>query len=178
MSMETKKPVDDMRASEEAGYEKRDAHIPALLQFGFWLALVIFVAVYGMKFTLNYFQRVQPLGPKVSPLASERTLPPAPRLQTAPHQELIDFCTAQQKDLSTYRWVDQQNGIVQIPVDRAMELILERGLPIRAASQAPADAGAIHAVGTMEAPLPAGVEGPCGYITEPDPNEKRAEPKD
>lgn len=179
MSMETKKPLKDAHDAEQARYEKRDANIPALLQFGFWLAVVIVVAVVGMYYTLNYFQRVQPLGPKVSPLATERTLPPSPRLQAHPHQELLEFCSAQEQDLKTYRWVDQQNGIVQIPVDRAMELILERGLPIRPASQAPAGSGEMHQVGTVDSPLPAGVEGPCGYITEPDREAKAAEaPKD
>src|SRR6202142_1741338 len=57
MSMVTKKPLKDGHDAEEPRYEKRDANIPALLQFGFWLAIVIAVAVIGMKFTLNYFQK-------------------------------------------------------------------------------------------------------------------------
>jgi hypothetical protein len=178
MSMETKKPPKDEHGAEEPRYEKRDANLPALLQFGFWLAIVIAVAVIGMKFTLNYFQRVMPEGKPASPMSDARTLPPAPRLQVHPRQELHDYCTGQQQDVTSYSWVDQQNGIVRIPVDRAMELILERGLPVRPASQAPVGSAGMHQVGSYDAPLPAGVEGPCGYLTELDKKKPDEEPKE
>ena len=63
-------------------------------------------------------------------------IPPGPLLQVQPHQELQDYCAAQQQDVNTYGWVDQQSGVVRIPVERAMELILAEGLPARAASEA------------------------------------------
>ena len=31
--------------------------------------------------------------------------------------------------LTSYAWVDKPGGFARIPVDRAMELIVERGLP-------------------------------------------------
>jgi hypothetical protein len=34
--------------------------------------------------------------------------------------------------LSSYGWVDREAGIVRIPIDRAMDLLAERGLPARA----------------------------------------------
>ena len=37
--------------------------------------------------------------------------------------------------LTTYGWVDRKNGIVHIPIDRAMDLILQRGLPAREPEQ-------------------------------------------
>ncbi len=166
MSMETNKPPKDSHGAGEPRYEKRDANIPGLLQFAFWLALLLVVTFFGMKWTLDYFQRSQPLGPPASPIENARVLPPGPRLQARPHQELVDYCTEQQKKLTTYSWVDQQAGIVRIPIDRAMELVLERGLPIRPAKDAPAGSGEPHQVGTVDAPLPMGVEGPCGYVVE------------
>jgi len=33
--------------------------------------------------------------------------------------------------LSTYGWTDKNAGVVRIPIDRAMELQLERGFPTR-----------------------------------------------
>jgi hypothetical protein len=179
MSMETKKPLKDGHDAEEPRYEKRDANLPALLQFGFWLAIVIAVAVIGMKYTLNYFQKAMPEGKAASPMSDTRVLPPRPRLQTQPRQELHDYCADQQQNVKSYSWVDEHNGIVQIPVDRAMELVLERGLPIRSASQAPAGSAGIHQVGSYDAPLPAGVEGPCGYLIELDKKaESSEEPKE
>jgi hypothetical protein len=173
MSMETKKPLQDKGGPEKPGYEKRDANLPVLLKFGFWLAVLILVAFVGMKYTLNYFQRVQPLGPPASPLENTRTLPPGPRLQAKPHQELSDYCNTQEQNVTSYRWVDQQNGVVQIPVDRAMELVLEQGLPVRPMSSAPPGSAGMHQVGTVDSPLPAGVEGPCGYLVE---SEREAAP--
>lgn len=172
MSMETKKSPTDGHDAEEPRYEKRDANLPALLQFGFWLAVVIAAAVIGMIYTLDYFQKAMPEGKTASPMSAERVFPPSPRLQSQPRQELHDYCAAQQQSVTSYAWVDERNGIVQIPVDRAMELVLERGLPVRPAGQAPAGSAGIHQVGAYDAPLPAGVEGPCGYLIELD---KKAE---
>jgi hypothetical protein len=43
------------------------------------------------------------------------------------------YLQSQQNLLNSYGWIDRQNGIVRLPVDRAMELLLEPGLPTRAA---------------------------------------------
>lgn len=37
--------------------------------------------------------------------------------------------------LTSYGWVDQNAGVVRLPIDRAKELLLERGLPVREAKQ-------------------------------------------
>jgi hypothetical protein len=60
-----------------------------------------------------------------------RVLPPSPRLQVAARAELQKYRDAQQEELTTYGWTDQHNGVVRIPIDRAMDLIIERGLPAR-----------------------------------------------
>ena len=41
------------------------------------------------------------------------------------------FRTREADELTTYGWVDQNAGTVRIPIDRAKELLLERGLPTR-----------------------------------------------
>jgi hypothetical protein len=35
----------------------------------------------------------------------------------------------EQRFLTTYEWVDQTTGVARIPLDRALELIAENGLP-------------------------------------------------
>jgi len=181
--METKRTHGPDPSAEEIklGYERRDANIKALLQFGFWMAVVIAVTMIGMDFTLKYFNRVMPLGPSVAPFATERELPPSPRLQVQPHLELKDYCAQQEAQVTTYGWVDQRAGIVRIPIDRAMDAQLARGLPSRPAGEVP--------VGAAAPVIPAAkvsggydVEGQCGYISEPTPNlgssAPREEPKD
>jgi hypothetical protein len=167
--MVTKEPRGDEPAvNRDLGYEPRDASIKGLLQFAFWLAVLLAVTLVGMRWTFDYFKKVQPLGATASPLVKpgQRELPPSPRLQVHPHQELVDYCRYQQKAVESYRWVNQEAGVVQIPVDRAMDLILERGLPARPVDQAPPGSP------TITPPVVAGetdVEGQCAYVTEPSP---------
>jgi hypothetical protein len=164
MSMATKHPQSpDAPVEPGAGYERRDANIAALLQFAFWLAVLLAVTLVGMKWTFDYFKRTEALGPPPSPLVKPdaRVLPPSPRLQAQPHLELKDYCEAQQAKVNTYSWVDRQSGVVRIPVDRAMDLVLTRGLPARSPSEAPAASVAPAAPSVLGG---ADVQGPCAYL--------------
>ena len=85
--------------------------------------------------------------PRVYPLAvlQDERLPPEPRLQTNPKQDLADLRAAEVTVLTGYSWVDRNNQVVRIPVADAMRLTLQRGLPSRqdaAAATAPTAAPA------------------------------------
>src|SRR5690348_5733114 len=60
---------------------------------------------------------------------------PAPALQVNPQIDLQNYRTLAEHDLKTYGWIDQAHGVTKIPVDRAMDLLLARGLPLRPAVQ-------------------------------------------
>jgi hypothetical protein len=60
--------------------------------------------------------------------------PPAPRLEAQPGQDLAAYRGVERAKLSTYRWVDRQAGLVAIPIDRAMDMVAQQGLPARPAS--------------------------------------------
>jgi hypothetical protein len=68
-------------------------------------------------------------------------LPPNPRLEIAPVQELQQIRDAEQKALDSYGWVDRKNGVVRIPVSRAIDLLAQRGLPSRASAPASVETG-------------------------------------
>jgi hypothetical protein len=163
MSMETKHPhLHDADVDASAGYEKRDVNVPALLHFGFWMAVVLFVTFVGMRWAFNYFGKTQPLGPPASPFINARVLPPNPRLQATPHVDLENYCQAQQEKVNTYAWVDSRLGVVRVPVERAIDLALARGLPAR-----PTDAASSATTATPPPPVVAGgadLQGPCGYL--------------
>jgi hypothetical protein len=55
-------------------------------------------------------------------------LPPPPRLQVYPARHWTDFRDAEQQRLDSYGWLDRGTGSVHIPIDRAMELVTERGV--------------------------------------------------
>ena len=67
------------------------------------------------------------------PLAAgqENRLPPEPRLQTNPRQDMKDLREEEDARLRSYGWVDRNAGVVRIPLDEAMKLTLQRGLPAR-----------------------------------------------
>ncbi len=56
-------------------------------------------------------------------------LPPEPRLQKDPQLDLQEYMAAQNAKLNSYGWVNEQAGVVSIPIDRAMDLIVQRGIP-------------------------------------------------
>ena len=57
------------------------------------------------------------------------------------------FLAAEEQELNSYGWVDAGNGITRIPIDRAMDLILEQGLPETPLRPAEDDAGKERADG-------------------------------
>jgi len=59
----------------------------------------------------------------------ERTFP-EPRLETDERGELNDFRMHEEEQLNSYGWVDQKAGAVHIPIERAMQLVAQRGLPV------------------------------------------------
>ena len=70
---------------------------------------------------------------------SGRRVPPEPRLQTNPREDLRELRAQRRRAAHQYGWVDRNAGIVRIPIDEAMKLTLERGLPAR--QRADNDAG-------------------------------------
>lgn len=167
MSTETER-----KPSREEGYERRDANVRTLLQFGFWLAVLIVVVLFAMRWTFNFLSEKEPTGPPPTPFEKARALPPKPRLQVEPHQDLKTYCDGQLALLNGYGWTDQQSGVTHIPIDQAMDKLLQQGLPIRPPGGAGDPAGEIAPVarvGTVEAPLPTGTGGPCAFITEGPP---------
>jgi hypothetical protein len=140
MSMEIKRH--EAAPGPGAGYETRDANPRSLIHFGLGLFLVLVVVMVGMKWVFDYFGRVQQLGPPATPFEQGRTLPPMPRLQAEPEQDLARLRQQQEEAVDSYGWVDRNRGVVHIPVARAMDLLLERGLPVRPGGPPPDRRGA------------------------------------
>jgi hypothetical protein len=60
---------------------------------------------------------------------------PVPALQVKPQVDLQTYRTRAEHDLNSYGWIDQPHGVAKIPIERAMNLLLARGLPVRPAVQ-------------------------------------------
>jgi hypothetical protein len=61
---------------------------------------------------------------------ARENIPPEPRLQVSPQGDWTEMLEREQAILGSYRWVDRSQRIVHIPIQRAMELLAERGLPV------------------------------------------------
>lgn len=123
---------------EDRGHETTDAEVKPILYFLLALGLVISGSMLLMHWYFNALEAWKAPDREVrSPLIDVRQIPPEPRLQSDPAVELRGFAEEEQRSLSEYRWVDRESGVFQIPIERAMELIAERGLP----AKSPNDAG-------------------------------------
>ncbi len=56
-------------------------------------------------------------------------VPPEPRLQVSPERDWLDMLSREQHNLNSYGWIDRNHGLVHIPIERAMALVAQRGLP-------------------------------------------------
>src|SRR5579862_464850 len=113
------------------GYETSDVSLPTLLKW--LLALVIFAGGTAIVTYFIYIVFVPEIGVEGRPFpqAGAINLPPEPNplLQANPHRDIREFREAEEAQLNSYGWVDKQGGTVRIPVARAMDLVLQRGLP-------------------------------------------------
>lgn len=118
-------------AGPAARHETRDADIRSLAIFAAVLAGMVLLVMFGMARMFYYFGETQSLGPPASPFAEARTLPPQPRLQVEPRLDLDRLHAGEEAQLHSYGWVDRNAGVVRIPIERAMDIVAQQGLPVR-----------------------------------------------
>lgn len=127
------KPQPIPEESLKLGYEVRDASIRLILWLSvgiIGLVVVAFVVIALFYNFLNMSQAAQ-LGPPPPLLEEAQGLPPGPLLQRDPALEWREMHSQQDAILNNYGWVDKDAGVIHIPIERAIELTLERGLPSR-----------------------------------------------
>lgn len=116
-----------------AGYEHTDIDPSIGYRFAIWLgaAMILSVAIVYGTFWLFDGQRVaRDEAAQTFPLAAGQVKEaPAPRLQTQPFKDGYLLKQDAVERLESYGWADEPNGIVHIPIDRAIELTLKSGVP-------------------------------------------------
>jgi hypothetical protein len=155
-----------------AGYERSDASVTGIAVF--LVSLLIFVGVIGLlcygigawfnarmnredgpnsKWTKTVDVRQlgnMPSSPELQNKIAEITQTfPTPRVQTDNgDQDIADLHAREDLLLNNYSWIDQSKGTVRIPIEQAMELIAQRGLPVAPAvnTQAPMTGDSIPTV--------------------------------
>jgi hypothetical protein len=130
--------------NQEAGFEREDLTAKPILLFFFGLTvgcLLVALILKGMYSYLEaYENRHEPTpNPLVQPSTADtrEVVPsdiekfPQPRLESNERLEINDFRRQEEQTLNSYGWVDRQGGVMHIPIDRAMQLLAQRGLPTR-----------------------------------------------
>ena len=117
----------------DVAHEHSDISIRAIVLFLAMLVVVVVVTDIAMWGLLKGLQSIERSNdPFVTPLAAAPgQLPAEPRLQTTPWVDLRQFREDELKRLHAYGWVDQKAGVGHLPIERAKELLLERGLKSR-----------------------------------------------
>ena len=123
-------PGDNPRETVKRGdHERSDANVLAVALLGLSVLVTVAAAQPVVDILFAWLdRREQARSPALSPLAGDQ-MPPPPRLEVSPPIDLLRFRADEERLLGQYAWLDRQQGIVRIPIDRAMELVLERGLP-------------------------------------------------
>jgi len=156
-------PQEPEKVDASLGYEKSDVKVTGIVVF--LTALAIFVAVigvvsYGVGKVLNAYLNKEdgptskwattvnirslgnmPNNPEMQRKVAVLTQKfPTPRLQndnTDGGDDLVNLHQREDLLLNNYSWIDQSKGTVRIPIQRAMELIAQRGLPVAPPVQQP-----------------------------------------
>jgi len=105
----------------------------------FVAAVLVALILWGFYDFMDRYERSQQpsQNPLVQPSRVEtRQIPPEtiqkfpqPRLEKNERLEINDFLLKEEDTLDSYGWVDRKAGVVRIPIERAMQLIAQQGLP-------------------------------------------------
>jgi hypothetical protein len=127
-----KKPQDETRPEPEATSTDRDVNTRAIVRFGAALAVGLVVVLAALSPFTRWFSQGDAREPAPMPMSTELSrVPPDPRLQPNPRAHLQALRAYEKQRLESYGWVDKNAGVVHIPIERAMDILAEQGLPVR-----------------------------------------------
>ena len=116
-------------APTHGGHEPRDVSPRSIVIAGSLLLAVVLLTFAGMAgLVVRYQAREARESAPASPLAKSygRQAPPEPRLQSDPLEDLRRLRAREDALLDGYGWDDRGAGTVRIPIERAVDLLVER----------------------------------------------------
>jgi len=138
--MSTNKP----QPNGHNGYEASDAHIAPVWFSALGLVITVALVFVTVRWTFDHFRHRdlasgrQTDAERVTDAVARTGLQfPEPRLQVAPQLDLAALRTQEDKELNNYGWINRQTGVVRLPIERAMDLLAQRGVPVRGDPNAP-----------------------------------------
>ncbi len=117
----------------EVGHEKRDVNVRIIVGFGASLVVAAILIHLFIAVLFNFFGHLETTAyPREFPAVqtSEVRLPPSPRLQDKPREDLKALRAHEDELLNTYTWINRQAGGVRIPIWQAMDQVMQQGFPV------------------------------------------------
>jgi hypothetical protein len=131
------------RENPDVRFEKKDVNESSTFWFGVGILVVMVVTAIATKPLYDFLgereSTTQPPAAYEAESDPSALEPPAPRLQVRPELELAAFRAQEDAILASYAWVDKEHGIVRIPVEEAMRLVAERGMPVFESPESPGE---------------------------------------
>jgi len=120
-------------------HEPGDINASFLTKFGIGMAFLIIVFLFGLWGLFDYLVKREAAleRPPVGTAMPPQKLPPEPRLQAHAARDMQQMLESEEQTLHRYGWVDPDRGIVRIPIDRAMDIIAKKGLPVLSGAATP-----------------------------------------
>ena len=120
-----------------AAHETRDADVGSLFLIIIMLVLSGVIILLGVWFLLRSLS-IRETARQEAPNGAQvvQAFPP-PALETQPAVDLERIRAQDNARLNSYGWIDRDAGVAHIPIERAMEIILARGLPDVGGGQTP-----------------------------------------
>jgi hypothetical protein len=115
----------------ELGHEKNDVSTGPVVKFAVGLAVATVLVQLGMWGLFRLLASQSKSIDRPIPAMVEKSfkrLPPAPHLEDRPLAPRAILNAQEDARLSSYGWVDKNTGIVHVPIDRAIDLIAQRGI--------------------------------------------------
>jgi len=111
--------------------EKSDVNYRGVLIGGVCLVLGMWLSTGLLFFYFVYLKQYRAeVSPPPLPVARHgEPLPPEPRLQGSPVQDLKTFRAREDWELTHYYWLDKSKGQVAIPMEQAVRMLAQRGIP-------------------------------------------------
>ena len=132
MAETTKPPEHRHDENPRVSHERKDVNVFQITAFGIALLFGCIVTVFAMWALFDYFYNRENLKNPAHPpsmVIERQKLPPEPRLQAIPKIELRDLRDDEDAILNTYGWLDQSKGTVRIPIEQAIDIVANKGLP-------------------------------------------------
>ncbi len=109
-----------------AGHEQSEVSVRLIVVSLAFLAVataIVFVLVIGI---FRYFYSSYSTAESIK--LSQPVIPPEPRIEVAPYEQLQQLRVKEDHILNSYAYVDKASGVVRVPIDKAIDMLAAKGV--------------------------------------------------